>query len=49
MKIKFTSGDDLPPNKTIEIHNATIAARAIFHRNNKYYLQFLLDECVYEL
>ena len=34
MKIKFNSDDDLPLNKTIEIHNATIVARAVFHENN---------------
>ena len=37
MKIKFNSDDDLPLNKTIEIHNATVVVRAIFHENNKYY------------
>ena len=36
MKIKFNSDDELPINKTIEIHN-------------KYYPQFFLDECLYEL
>ena len=49
MKIKFSSDDNLPLNKTIEIHRAAIVIRAVFHENNKYYPQVLLDECLYEL
>ena len=45
MKIKFDSDDDLPLNKMLEIQNATIVVRAVFHENNKYYPQFFLDEC----
>ena len=48
MKIKIDS-DDLPLNKTIEIHNVTIVARAIFYENNKYHPQVFLIECPYEL
>ena len=33
----------------IEIHNATIVVRVVFHENNKYYMQVFLDECRYEL
>ena len=43
MKIEFNSDKDLPQNKTIEITNITIAARALFHENSKYCLQFFLD------
>ena len=39
MKIKFTSDDALPLNKTIEILSMTIVVTAIFLENNKYYLQ----------
>ena len=46
MKIKF---DNLPLNKPIEIHNATIVVRSVFHENNKYYPQVFLDECLYKL
>ena len=35
MKIKFDLDDSLLLNKTIEIHNTTIVARAVFHENNK--------------
>ena len=38
------SDDDLPLNKTLEIHNTTIVVRAVFYEENKYYLQVFLDE-----
>ena len=31
MKMKFNSDDDLPLNKAIEIDNATIVVRDVFH------------------
>ena len=49
MKIKFKSDDALPLNKTIEIPTIAIVVRAVFHENNKYYLQVFLDECLYKL
>ena len=49
MKIKFDSDDDLPLNKTIEMRKVTIAVRAAFHENSKYYSQVFLDKCLYEL
>ena len=42
MKIKFDLDDDLPLDKTIEIHNVLIAV-------NKYYPQVFLDKCLYKL
>ena len=33
MKTKFNLDDELPLNKTIEIHIMTIVVRAIFHGN----------------
>ena len=47
MKIKFTSDDNLPLNKTIEIPIVTIVGRATFHENK--YSQIFLDECSYKL
>ena len=44
MKFKFDSSDSLLRYKTIEIHNATIVVRVVFHENNKYYPQVFLDE-----
>ena len=46
MKIKFNSNDELHLNKTIEIPSMTIVVRAIFHENNKFDPQVLLDECL---
>ena len=49
MKIKFNSDNELPLNKTIEISNMVIVVRADFYKNNKYYPQVFLDECLYKL
>ena len=49
MKIKFNSDDELPLNKTIETPTIAIVVRAVFHRNNKYYSQVFLDECLYKI
>ena len=49
MKIKFNSDDELPLNKTIEIPTMTIVVTAVFHENNKYYLQVFLDEFLYKI
>ena len=48
MKIKFSSDDQLPLTKTIEIPTITIVVRAALHENNKYYPQVFLDECLYK-
>ena len=39
MKIRFDFNDELPLNKTIEIHSMIIAVGAVFHESNKYYPQ----------
>ena len=49
MEIKFNSNDELPLNKTIDIPIMTIIVRAIFLRNNKFYQQVFLDNCLYEI
>ena len=46
MKIKFNSDHELPLNKMIQIPSMKIVFRATFHKNNKYYSQFFLDECM---
>ena len=45
MRIKFDTDDKFPLNKTIN-PIITIVVRAVFHENNKYYLQVFLDECL---
>ena len=49
MKIKFSSNDDLPLNKTLKLHNLTIIVRYVFEEDGKYYPQVVLDECLYEV
>ena len=49
MKIKFDSHDDLHLNKLLKLHNLTVVVRSVFVEDNKYYPQFFLDECFYEL
>ena len=49
IKIKLDSHDELPPNKTIEIPVMIIVVRIIFYKNNKYYAQVFLDECLYKV
>ena len=48
IKIKLSSDDKLPLNKTIEIPVMVIVVRTVFCENTKY-PQFLLDECLYEI
>ena len=47
MKIKFNSDDELGMIM-IKIPSMIIVSRAVFHENNKYYPQVLLDECLYK-
>ena len=44
MKIKFNSNNDLPLDKTLKLHNMTIAIGSVFHEGNKYYPQDFLKE-----
>ena len=37
--MKFSSDDELPLNKTIELPTITVVVRAILLENNKYYPQ----------
>ena len=49
-KIKFNSDDELPlKNDRNSQHDNLPVARAVFHENNKYYLEVFLDECLYKL
>ena len=49
MKIKFNPDNNLPLNKILRLYNLTIIVRSVFQEDNKCYLQFFLDECMYEL
>ena len=49
MKIKFDSDDNLPLNKIIKFHVLTIIITNIFEKDDKYYPQIFLDDCLYEI
>ena len=39
----------MPLKKTLEIHNMMVVVRSVFHEDNKYHLQVLLEECLHKL
>ena len=49
MKIRFESDIDLPLGKTFNILDMIIVVASIFLKNGKYYPQFFLHECAYNL
>lgn len=49
IKIKFISGDNLPPTKTWELYDVIIVVISVFSDSNKCYLQVFLDECFSKL
>ena len=49
VKIKFSSDDNLPLNKTLKFHNITIVIRSLFEEQGIFYPQVYLDECLYKL
>ena len=40
---------DLPLKETLEFDNKIIAARVVFQKDNKYYLQAFLDKCFFKI
>ena len=49
MKIKFNSDDNLPFNKLLKFHIATITIRYVFEKDDKLYPQVFLNDPLYEL
>ena len=49
MKIKFNTYDNIPLNKILYLPTITIPIRSITKKDNEYYLQVFLDDCLYEL
>ena len=49
MKIKFSSDDNLPLNKSLKFYNMTVTIRCVFSEDNKLYPQVFLDEAFYSL
>ena len=49
MKIKFDSDDNLLLDKQLKFPSIAIIIRSVFEEDGKYYSQFFLDECLYEV
>ena len=49
MNIKFDSDDNLPPNKMLKFRALTIIIRNILEKDDKYYPQIFLDDCLCEI
>ena len=49
MKIKFSSDDNLPLNKILQVHILTIIIGIIFEEDGKYYSGISLNDCLYEI
>ena len=47
VKIRFSSDIDLPLGKLIEFKVLTIISKCIIKKNDKYYPEIYLDECLY--
>ena len=46
MKIKFNTNDNIPLNKIIYFRTITIITRSITKKDDKYYPQLFLDDCL---
>ena len=49
MKIRFSSDDNLPLNKSLKFYNMTVTIRCVFSEDNKLYPQVFLDEALFNL
>ena len=49
MKVKFNTDDNVPLNKIIYFPTITIIIRSVTKKDDKYYPQLFLDDCLYEV
>ena len=49
MKIRFNTDDSILLNKIIYLPTITITIRSITKKDNKYYPQVFLDDCLYQV
>ena len=47
-KLRFSSDVDLPLDTLIEFHMLTIFINGVIKKDNKYYPEIYLDECMYK-
>ena len=48
MKIQLKTNDVLPLNKLMKFHALTIVIRQVFEKDNIFYPQTFLDDCLYK-
>ena len=49
MKINFNTDDNIPLNKITYFPTITIIIKSVAKKDDKYYLQLFLDDCLYEV
>ena len=49
MKIQFNTDANIPLNKIIYFPSITIMIRSVTKKDDKYYPQLFLDDCLYEV
>ena len=49
MKTKFNTDDNIPVNKIIYFPTITIIIESVTKKDDKYYPQLFLDDCLYEV
>ena len=49
MKIKFNTDDDIPLNKQLNFLTITVIISCVFEKNDVYYPQVYLDECLHQV
>ena len=49
MKIKFKTDDNIPLNKIIYLPTIAITIRSVTKKDDKYYPQVFLDDCLYQI
>ena len=49
MKIKFNTDDNIALNKITYFPTITVIIRSITKKDDKYYPQLFLDDCLYEV
>ena len=49
MKIKFNTDNNIPLNKIIYLPTITVTIRSVTKKDDKYYPEVFLDECLYKV
>ena len=49
MKIKFDTDDNISLNKIVYFPTITVIIRSVTQKDDKYYPEIFLDECLYQV